>query len=255
MESTSRSEDDVILSLEGVNLVFRADVHRSGSWRDLFTRLASDPASAFIGEKDRLHVARDISLHVRRGDRVGILGVNGAGKTSLCRAVAGMYRPASGVIRRTGRLRAVFDTAVGMQPELTGRENAELLARFLYPEEPDRQALVDEALEFSELGRFLDVPYRLYSNGMQARLCLSLVSCRPCDLLILDEVFEGADAFFREKISRRVSALIESSGAVLFVSHSVEQVRRVCNRAILLRDGRVAFDGPVEEALRAYAAR
>src|SRR5256885_10895379 len=101
--------------------------------------------------------------------------------------------PNSGKIQVMGQARAVFDTHVGIHPELTGRENAWLLAEFLYPELEDKQSIVDEALEFSELGKFVDLPFRLYSNGMQTRLCLSVVTARPSDLLILDEVFDGAD--------------------------------------------------------------
>ncbi|MBI3543174.1 MAG: ABC transporter ATP-binding protein [Deltaproteobacteria bacterium] len=87
---------------------------------------------------------------------------------------------------------------------------------------------------------------------MQARLCLSMISCRPCDILILDEVFDGADAFFREKISSRILKMIESSGAVLFVSHGMEQVRRVCNRVLVLKEGAVVFDGDVETGIKLY---
>jgi ABC-type polysaccharide/polyol phosphate transport system ATPase subunit len=185
---------------------------------------------------------------------VGLLGVNGTGKTSLCRCIAGIYAPTSGKIAMNGRLRAIFDTAVGIQPELTGMENARLLAELIYPESDyDRERLVQEATEFSELGKFLDVPYRLYSNGMQARLCLSLISSQPCDLLILDEVFDGADAFFREKIAARILKMISRSGAVLFVSHGADQIQRVCNRLIVIRDGSIAHDGDVEEGLALYA--
>lgn len=249
---TFTSPSEPIVELEDVNLVFHAGVHRSWTLREAFVRFAKDPVGAVLAEKDRLHVARDVSLTARQGDVIALVGVNGSGKTSLCRAIAGIYRPASGEVRVRGEVRAIFDTSVGIMPELTGRENAHLLSQFMFPGDPDRKMMVEEALEFSELGKFVDMPYRLYSNGMQARLCLSMISCKPCDVLILDEVFDGADAFFREKIASRVRDLIARSGAVFFVSHSPQQVREVCNRVVVLHQGRVAFDGGVEEGLMHY---
>jgi ABC-type polysaccharide/polyol phosphate transport system ATPase subunit len=246
--------EEVVLSVEDLNLIFKTSLHPAASWRDSFTRLATDPARYLFAQSERIQIARDLSFQLKRKERLGILGVNGTGKTSLCRCIAGIYGPNSGKILVTGRMRAVFDTQVGIHPELTGRENAWLLTEFLYPELDDKQAIVDEALEFSELGRFTDLPFRLYSNGMQTRLCLSVVTARPSDLLILDEVFDGADSFFRQKASARVLKLMRDSGAVIFVSHSEQQLREACTRVMVLDNGKIAFDGAVEDGLRFYAS-
>jgi ABC-type polysaccharide/polyol phosphate transport system ATPase subunit len=255
MPSSSRSDSNPpILEVEDLSLVFQTDIFRAWTFRDFFTRAASDPRTMLLQERGHLMVADSISFKLRRGERLALIGVNGTGKTSLLRCIAGIYRQDSGRITVRGGMRAVFDTGVGIQPELTGRENAELLSIFLFPDESDRARLVEEALEFSELGEFVDVPFRLYSNGMQARLYLSLIASRPCGLFILDEVFEGADSFFREKISARMLEVIERSGAVIFVSHSPDQVRRVCNRAIVLHEAKVAFDGSVDDALAFYSS-
>ena len=142
-----------------------------------------------------------------------------------------------------------------MQPELTGRENAQLLVEFIFPQIPDEHDdIIKEALEFSELGHFVDVPFKFYSNGMQARLCLSLISARPCELLMLDEVFDGADQFFRKKIAARIRNIIDQSGAVIFVSHSTDQIAEVCNRVLVLDKGRLLFDGSPQEAIKIYSA-
>jgi ABC-type polysaccharide/polyol phosphate transport system ATPase subunit len=243
---------DLILSVEKLNLVFRLNVHRSWTLRQGFARLLSDPFKALHPEYDRFHVLRDVKLDVRKGERVGIIGLNGAGKTTLCRCITGTFQPTSGRVNIAGPIRAIFNTQVGVQPELTGRENAEILAQFIFPEESDLHDLVEEALEFSELGRFADVPYKNYSNGMQARLCLSLISARPAHLLILDEVFDGADVFFREKIADRIMKTIKASGAVLFVSHSSDQIEKVCTRVIVLHHGVIVFDGPTREGLKFF---
>ncbi|MBI3554674.1 MAG: ABC transporter ATP-binding protein [Deltaproteobacteria bacterium] len=250
--STSPSSRDPILEVRDFNLVFRVDVHRSQSWRETFVNLASSPIKALIDTRDSHQVARNLNLNIYAGERVGILGINGAGKSSFCRCVAGMYAPTSGTIKVHGKVRAIFDTAVGIHPELTGRENADLLVEFLYPRANDKRAIVEEALEFSELGTFVDVPYRHYSKGMQARLCLSVISSRPSDLLILDEVFDGADASFSRKISGRVLDMIRKSGAVIFVSHSFDQLAMVANRLLVYDKGTIHYDGPVEAGIHDY---
>lgn len=218
------------------------------TWREAFVRLVNRER---VGVKERLHVCKNISFDIYPGERVALVGVNGVGKTSLCRAIAGFYAPSSGQIERHGKIRALFDATTFVQAELTGRENAWLLASLLYPNE-DVSPLVEEALEFSELGKFLDVPIRTYSKGMLARLGLSLSALKGSDLLILDEVFDGADQFFREKISARMQQVVRQSGAVIFISHSEEQIRRVCNRLLLLCDGAIVFDGSVEQGLQLF---
>ncbi|MEQ1875985.1 MAG: ATP-binding cassette domain-containing protein [Bdellovibrionia bacterium] len=250
MTSTSMSEP--ILEVDKLNLVLKVDLFRSWTLRDHFVKFSKDPLGTLFQEKDRLNLIQDLSFKVHEGERVGLLGVNGVGKTSLCRCIAGMYGPSTGKIKVQKPVRAVFNTQVGIMPELTGRENAMLLATFLFPEEKDVTALVEEALEFSELGKFVDVPFRLYSNGMQTRLSLSLISARPSRLLILDEVFDGADQFFRKKVAARVMSMIDRSGAVLFVSHDVEQVRKVCNRVLILHQSRLIYDGPTEKAFERF---
>ncbi len=251
MKSTSISKD-VLLRVQNLNLVYQVPVRQRGSWRDVFTSIASNPSAALFGETRLLQVINNLSFEVRRGERVGILGVNGTGKTSLCRCLAGVFSPTSGVIDRRASIRAIFDTHVGIQPELTGRENAELLGEFLFPDCPDVETIVEEALEFSELGDFVNVPYKLYSNGMQARLYLSMIFAVPADLFILDEVFDGADSFFKEKIAERIRKTLDKSGATIFVSHSFDQIRKVCSRLILLHQAGIVYDGPPDPGISAY---
>ena len=250
MTSTLTSEK--ILEVKNLNLVYLVPVKRRNNFRDVFTAFTQNPLDVLIPQTDRLHIAQNLSFKIEKGERVGLLGINGVGKTSLCRCIAGLFTPTSGTIKRHVPVRGIFNTGMGIQPELTGRENAELLAHFIFPECDDVKDLVNEAVEFSELGHFADIPYKLYSNGMQTRLSLSLVSARPAGLLILDEVFDGADMFFREKVTTRVTRLMEKSGAVLFVSHIPDQVKRVCTRTIVLHRGQIVFDGDPVEGLKFY---
>ena len=243
-----------LITIKNMNLSFRLQYHRTDSLREIFINFTKSPFKSVFGDRDVLHVLQNINLTVNKGERIGIIGVNGSGKTSLCRVICEMYRPDSGKILINGEIRAIFDTSIGIQPELTGRENAQLIGRLMFSKMKKAQlvSLVEEALEFSELDNFVDIPYKYYSKGMQARLCLSLISAKACDVLILDEVFDGADTFFQKKISNRVLKMIKNSGAVIFVSHSPDQIRSACNRVIVLNDHRIHFDGGVEQGLEIY---
>jgi ABC-type polysaccharide/polyol phosphate transport system ATPase subunit len=246
------STNQVIAEIKSMSLVFPLRFQKAASLRDVFVQAAKNPIATLFRPPQFLEIIRDLNLTIKKGDRLALVGVNGVGKTTLCRAMAGIYFPTRGTIAIHGKVRAIFDTGVGIFPELTGRENAHILADFLYPDLPGKAEKIREALEFTELGHFLDTPYKFYSNGMQARLCLSVLTMDPTDLLILDEVFEGADQFFREKIAKRVVDIIERSGAVVFVSHNEGLISRVCNRAVLIANGRVVFDGAVETAMQKY---
>lgn len=254
IKMNSISDSKPILEITDLNIFFELDYHYIASVREKFIQAVQNPLEFFSPSADKLHVLKDINLKLYHGDRLGIIGVNGTGKTTLCRCIAGMYVPDKGTVRTSGEVRAIFDTAVGILPELTGRENAFLLSRFLYPNisKAERNDIVNDALDFTELGHFLDTPYRTYSKGMQTRLSLSLISSLPTDLLILDEVFDGADQFFQKKISKRVLDMINKSGSVIFVSHGPEQILQACNRAILINNGRIAFDGSPEEVIKLY---
>lgn len=242
-----------LCEVKNISLAFETSLYQDRSLRDWFVRYAWAPWRAITSDTGIHQILDDVSLNIREGDIVGLIGINGAGKTSLCRCISDYYRPQSGTIKTNGQVRAIFDVSMGIYPELSGRENAKVLVNFLYPSlREEHSSILEEALEFSELGDFLDAPFRIYSNGMQSRLCLSLISARPADILILDEVFEGADQFFREKISRRIEKLMRSSGATIFVSHHEEQIRRVCNRVVLISRSKKIFDGNVEEGLATY---
>jgi ABC-type polysaccharide/polyol phosphate transport system ATPase subunit len=248
MSSISTSK---ILEVTDLHLVFKTHFYKNVGLRDLFVKTAKNPLQFLGRSADRFYLLQGLNFSINKGDRVGLIGINGTGKTSLCRCIAGIYNPSRGKIKINGEVRALFDTAIGFYPELTGRENAKLISELMYPGQNVTSEL-EEAFAFSELGDFLDTPFKFYSNGMQARLCLSIASMRSADLLILDEVFEGADQFFREKISARIEKLIGGSGATLFVSHSFDQIHRVCNRVLLLNKGQIVFDGSPVDAEKEF---
>lgn len=251
MNSSDSSE--VLVDIKDLHLIFDAPMYKSWTLRDLFVDFAKNPVSKIMNGSQRLHVLRGVDLQIHRGDRIAILGRNGAGKTSLCRCISGIYSQTDGEIEVNGTLRAIFDTSMGIQPELTGRENLKLLTKFIYPyERKNHDSIIADSADFSGLGEYLDMPFKSYSNGMKARLCLSLVTALPADVLILDEVFDGADISFRSRIVERMGQLIEKSGAVIFVSHSPDQVKQVCNKALVLDNGVISFYGDVNRAIEIY---
>lgn len=249
------SQNAPLIEVKNLGLVFQLPYLRQQTLRESFVNFTKNPVSWLSNKTEQLVLFEDLNFKIYRGERVGLLGVNGTGKTSLCRCIAKIYYPTTGTITAPKDLRAIFNTSVGIQPELTGQENAELLVEFMFPEaHHDRKAIVKEALEFSDLGEFLNSPYKFYSNGMQARLCLSLISAMPSEVLILDEVFDGADQFFRVKIQERIKKIISQSGSVIFVSHSTEQILTTCNRVLVFNKGKIIFDGDPQAAVSVYSS-
>lgn len=217
------------------------DLVTTSVWRKFFNR----------SEREKLHLLQDINLVVNEGERLGILGVNGTGKTTLCRHIAGLEGENS---LCSGKVVGIFNTVIGVMPELTGRENAEILTELLYGDlsAEEKREIVRSSISFSELGRMADTPFKVYSKGMMARLFLSVVSSRPAEVLILDEVFDGADIFFNKKITERIMGMIKKSGCVLFVSHDLVKLEEVCNRGIVINKGKLQFDGDIKSAIRWY---
>ena len=250
MNFTSTSN---ILEVDSLDISYKLSTHGLNSLRDVFVKFVNNPASLLFGKQDRLQILNNITFSIKKGERVALMGVNGAGKTSLCRTIAGMHGSKPG-IKVNGEVRAIFDTSVVVQPDLSGAENAWILTNLLFPSysKQEREEIIKDALEFSELGHFIYTPFKQYSKGMKTRLFLSVVSARPSDLLILDEVFNGAHTFFNDKITERVEKMIAQSGAVIFISHIENIVNKVCNRGIVLHNKKISFDGNIKEATDYY---
>jgi ABC-type polysaccharide/polyol phosphate transport system ATPase subunit len=250
MSSTAYS--DPILSVSHLKVFFELEHYPNRGLREVFISSLTHPIEYFFKTKELFYALNDVSFELEKGTRLGILGVNGSGKTTLCRCLAGMMTPQFGKIETKAEIRAIFDSGTGVMPELTGRENAYLLARLFFPKVKDIENLVNEAIDFSELGHFIDVPFKQYSKGMQSRLLLSLISSKTTDILILDEVFDGADMFFKTKLANRMMNFIEAAGATIFVSHSLEQIKEVCNKLLVLDRGRIHFFGDIDSGIESY---
>ncbi|HBI72911.1 MAG TPA: teichoic acid ABC transporter ATP-binding protein [Lachnospiraceae bacterium] len=195
---------------------------------------------------------RDISFSLNKGDRLGILGLNGAGKSTLLKIIAGVLKATEGEITIKGKVVPLLELGAGFDLQYTGAENIYLYGAVLGYSKEFIEEKYDEILEFSELGDFIDVPVKNYSSGMKARLGFSIATIVEPDILILDEVLSVGDAKFRRKSEKKIMTMFEKGVTVLFVSHSIDQVQRLCDRSILLEHGRMIANGSTDEVSKIY---
>lgn len=198
----------------------------------------------------------DISLTIKKGESVSILGRNGAGKSTLLKMVTGVLEPTSGEVHVNGRVSALLELTAGFDKDVTGRENIYLRGRLLGLKTKEIQALEEEIIEFAEIGEYIDQPTRTYSSGMRARLGFAINSSVNPDILIVDEALSVGDVQFSKKCQQRIHSLIQQRHmTVLLVTHSPPAARDFTNRGIVLRNGKVVFDGGIEEAIQSYESQ
>jgi ABC-type polysaccharide/polyol phosphate transport system ATPase subunit len=195
---------------------------------------------------------RDVSLSIAPGEAVGLVGRNGSGKSTLLRLIAGIIRPTTGRVETQGRVGSLLELGAGFHPDFTGRENVELNGALQGLSRAHLRERFDEIVAFAELEDAIDRPVRTYSSGMTMRLGFAIAAFLDADILLLDEVFAVGDESFQRKCFGVIASFKERGGTILFVSHDASAVERLCDRAVLLRDGSVAFDGSVHEAITRY---
>ncbi len=195
---------------------------------------------------------KDISFSLEKGDRLGILGLNGAGKSTLLKVIAGVYEPTEGSVKRRGKIAPLLELGAGFDAQYTGAENIYLYGSVLGFSHSFLESKYDEIVAFSELGKFIDVPLKNYSSGMRSRLGFSIATIIKPEILILDEVLSVGDAKFKKKSEQKIKDMFEDGATVLFVSHSVDQVQRLCNKAIILEHGKIIAQGDVKEVADIY---
>jgi ABC-type polysaccharide/polyol phosphate transport system ATPase subunit len=197
---------------------------------------------------------RKVSLKFRAGDRVALVGANGAGKTTLLRVMAGIYEPAEGRVAARGLISPMFDIGLGIDSEISGYDNIRLRGLILGLSDREIDERMEDIIQFTELGDYLDIPVRTYSSGMMTRLTFAVSTCFAPEILLMDEWIMAGDAAFLAKAQHRIEAFIEKTSIVVLASHNNEICRRWCNKAVWMDRGEVRAQGPVEDILGAYAA-
>ena len=203
---------------------------------------------------DEFWSLRNVSFTMNKGERMGILGLNGAGKSTLLKVISGVYKPTEGKVIRHGKVVPLLELGAGFDQQYTGKENIFLYGTVLGYTKGYLEEKYDEIVEFSELGKFIDVPIKNYSSGMKSKLGFSIATISNPDILILDEVLSVGDAKFRKKSEAKIMQLMEGGTTVLFVSHSLAQVRRICDRAMILDHGTLKAIGGIDEISNQYEA-
>ena len=236
-----------MIEVSDVTMRFRMNTDRIMSLKEFVT-------TALRGKLhyEEFTALNSVSFDVRKGETLGLIGRNGAGKSTLLKVISGILKPTEGSVVCHGNVVPMLELGSGFDMDLTGRENIFLNGAILGYSEEFLQAKYDEIAEFSELGNFLDLPIRNYSSGMLARLAFSIATVVNPEILIVDEILAVGDAAFQEKSRRRMMELMSGGTTVLFVSHSLEQIRQMCSRVVWLEHGTVKMIGPTQDVCDAY---
>lgn len=236
------------IHLQNVNLVFQ--LQRERKIKD-FLIPGSNRFNQFTADRS-VHALKDINLDIHDGDRLAIVGHNGAGKSTFLRMVSGIYPPSSGTLEVDGRISGMFEFATGFEMEQNGWDNIYLRGLMLGETPDEIIAKMPGIGEFSELGSFLNMPVKYYSSGMLIRLAFSVSTAIHPDILLLDEAMAAGDAAFIEKANRRMRELMDSSKILVLVTHSMQSAIELCNRCIWLEKGRIMLDGDPAEVTESY---
>lgn len=239
--------DDVAISVQNVTMSFNLNKEKVDNLKEYVIKLITHKL-----EFKKFHALQNISFDVKKGEHLAILGFNGAGKSTLLKTIVGVYKPTSGKIEKQGVIAPLLELGAGFDPNYSGKENIFLYGAILGYSREYIESKYDEIVEFSELGNFINVPLKNYSSGMRARLGFSIATAVEPDVLILDEVLSVGDAKFRTKSLKKVQSMFEKGVTVLFVSHSIDQVKAICDTAILLDHGKIIAQGDVNEVSAIY---
>jgi len=254
---------DVIIRVEGLGKKYHIGAVQQrqdtlvGAMVDTARRTArkvADPRSArsSSGQVEEIWALKDVSFELRQGEVLGIIGRNGSGKSTLLKILSRVTAPTEGRVELYGKIGSLLEVGIGFHPELTGRENVFLSGSLLGMKQQQIDRLFDEIVDFSEIEKFIDTPVKHYSSGMYIRLAFSVAAHFSPEILILDEVLSVGDAPFQKKSLEKMERLAKSGRTVLFVSHALPSVGRLCNRGLFLENGRITFSGTGVDAVGKY---
>ncbi len=247
VKQTAPPEQDVMIKLEHVTMRFNLSKEKVDNLKEYIIRMFKGSI-----EHKKFLALDDINFEVKKGERLAILGFNGAGKSTLLKTIVGVYKPTEGTVTKKGVIAPLLELGAGFDPNYSGRENIYLYGAILGYSRDYIDTKIDEIIEFSELKHFVEVPVKNYSSGMRARLGFSIATAVEPDVLILDEVLSVGDAHFKKKSLAKVSSMFDKGVTVLFVSHNIDQVKAICNKAILLDHGKIIASGDVNEVAAIY---
>lgn len=248
---------DLAIKAEGLSKRYTLGLHATGNLRETLSAAARRPFQTITGraerrEHDTLWALRDFSADIHDGEVVGLIGRNGAGKSTFLKIVSRITEPSAGWVEVTGRTGSLLEVGTGFHPELTGRENVFLNGAVLGMRRAEIRRRFDEIVAFAGVERFLDTPVKRYSSGMSVRLAFAVAAHLEPEILLVDEVLSVGDASFQRRSLAKMAEVAREGRTVVFVSHNLAIIRALCRRGILLDGGRVLEDAPVGEAINSY---
>lgn len=208
--------------------------------------------SRYSENKHDLWVLKNINIEINKGDRLGIIGLNGAGKSSFLKLISKIYTPTEGTIDVSGKVVPLIELGAGFNPELTGRENIYLNGAILGFTKKQMKEIESKIIDFSELNEFIDMPIKYYSTGMYGRLAFAVATEVDADILLIDEIFAGGDVNFIDKAVKRMNNLIDNANIVVMVSHSLDLIKEMCNRCIVIGNHAIMYDGTPDNSINFY---
>lgn len=238
---------ETVIELKNVGIKFNLSQEKVDSLKEYVIKLIKKELMY-----NEFWALKDVSFSIQKGDRVGVLGLNGAGKSTLLKIISGVYKPSEGTVTHKGVIAPLLELGAGFDPQYTGKENIFLYGSVLGYSRKYLEEKYDEIVEFSELEKFIDVPLKNYSSGMKARLGFSVATIADPDILILDEVLSVGDAKFRKKSEKKIMDMFERGVTVIFVSHHLDQIQKICNKAIILQKGTLVAEGDIDTVSEAY---
>ena len=242
-------------SIEFNNVCVDFPIYNANS-RSLKNKLAQVATGGQLGTNEQgvvvVRALEDLTFTLKDGDRVGLLGHNGAGKSTLLRLLSGVYWPSSGSASVTGKVGSLIDISLGIDPEITGRQNAYLRGGLLGISKAEITEQMDDIIEFSELGSFIDMPMRTYSSGMHLRLAFAVSTVLRPEILLMDEWLSVGDESFKHKAEKRMAELVQSTNILVIATHSHAVVQETCNRVIWLEHGKIKMDANPDEVIPLY---
>ena len=236
-----------IIEVNHVSMRFNLSKEKHESLKEYFLAMAKGKL-----QFDEFYALRDVSLTVEPGDFYGLVGLNGSGKSTLLKVISGVYKPSQGNVKVSGTIAPLIELGAGFDMDLTARENIYLNGTVLSYTPKYIDSKFDEIVEFSELRDFLDVPLKNYSSGMVARIAFAIATITKPDILIADEILSVGDFLFQQKCEQRMQELMSGGTTVILVSHSIEQVERMCNKVAWLDHGHLRMNGPTAQVCEAY---
>lgn len=240
--------EQIMISAEHVSMKFNLSSEKFDSFKEYFIKMMKRQVSF-----EEFWALKDVSFTVKKGESLGLIGLNGSGKSTMLKTIAGVLKPTKGKVQVFGTVAPLIELGAGFDMDLTARENVFLNGSLLGYRREEMEAYYDDIVSFSELEGFMNVPVKNFSSGMVSRLAFAIATIGTPDILICDEVLSVGDFRFQKKCEERIQKMIDSGTTILFVSHSIQQVKKICNKILWLDHGNVRMFGDAEEVCNIYS--